>query len=79
MPRKLWVSPGYSTSSVGVSPIMRTKFAEALEATYDITVPREPGLDTYESMCAAERGAIDAALFLGGNLFASNPDRACGK
>jgi len=62
--------------SVGVSPIMRAKFAEALEATYDITAPREPGLDTYESICAAERGAIDAALLLGGNLFASNPDRA---
>jgi molybdopterin-dependent oxidoreductase alpha subunit len=62
--------------SVGVSPIMRTKFADALEAAYEITAPREQGLDTYESMLAAERGAIDAALLLGGNLFASNPDRA---
>jgi molybdopterin-dependent oxidoreductase alpha subunit len=62
--------------SVGVSPIMRTKFASAFEAAYGITVPPESGLDTYESMCAAERGAIDAAFLLGGNLFASNPDRA---
>jgi molybdopterin-dependent oxidoreductase alpha subunit len=62
--------------SVGVSPALKESFAAALERLYDIEVPREPGLDTYASMCAAERGEIRAALLLGGNLFASNPDRA---
>ncbi|MSQ36470.1 MAG: FdhF/YdeP family oxidoreductase [Dehalococcoidia bacterium] len=62
--------------SMGLSPVLKDAFARALEAAYGITVPREPGLDTYGSMLAAERGEIDAALLLGGNLFASNPDRA---
>ena len=62
--------------SVGVSPSLREPFARALEAAYDIEVPREPGLDTYASMEAAHRGEVRAAVLLGGNLFASNPDRA---
>ncbi|MBM4416418.1 MAG: FdhF/YdeP family oxidoreductase [Chloroflexi bacterium] len=61
--------------SMGLAPALKEAFAAALEAAYGITVPREPGLDTYGSMLAAERGEIDAALLLGGNLFASNPDR----
>lgn len=62
--------------SVGMAPALKEAFASALEAAYDITVPRDPGQDTYASMLAAERGEVDAALLLGGNLFASNPDRA---
>ena len=33
------------------------------------------GLDTYASMMAAQAGKIRVAVLLGGNLFASNPDR----
>ncbi|MGE3962222.1 MAG: FdhF/YdeP family oxidoreductase [Dehalococcoidia bacterium] len=61
--------------SVGVSPALKEAFAAALEAAYDITIPRDPGQDTYASMEAADRGEVDAALLLGGNLFGSNPDR----
>jgi len=61
--------------SVGVAPALRAVFAEAIEAAYDVHVPREPGQDTYASMEAAQRGEIDAAVLLGGNLFGSNPDR----
>jgi anaerobic selenocysteine-containing dehydrogenase len=61
--------------SVGVAPALRGVFAEAIEAAYDVRVPREPGQDTYASMEAAARGEIDAAVLLGGNLFGSNPDR----
>lgn len=62
--------------SVGMAPALKEAFAAALEAAYDITIPREPGQDTYASMVAADRGEVDAALLLGGNLFGSNPDRA---
>lgn len=61
--------------SMGVAPALADSFAHALEEAYGIDVPRGPGLDTFASMEAAERGEIDAAVLLGGNLFASNPDR----
>ncbi|MFN8585887.1 MAG: FdhF/YdeP family oxidoreductase [Dehalococcoidia bacterium] len=61
--------------SMGVTPALRDSFAEALERAYDIDVPRQSGLDTFACMEAAERGAMQAAVLLGGNLFASNPDR----
>lgn len=62
--------------SVGMTPALREAFAEAMERAYGIAIPREPGQDTYASMLAADAGDIDAAILLGGNLFASNPDRA---
>jgi molybdopterin-dependent oxidoreductase alpha subunit len=62
--------------SVGVSPALRKVFAAKLEELYGITVPRDPGQDTFASMEAAAKGRIRVALLLGGNLFASNPDRA---
>ncbi len=61
--------------SVGVSPSVKRAFAQKLEEVYGITLPPEPGLDTYASMQAAHDGKIQAAVLLGGNLFSSNPDR----
>ena len=63
--------------SVGVSPVLKRAFAERLTALYGVTVPAagsEGGQDTYASMVAASEGKIDAAVLLGGNLYASNPD-----
>jgi anaerobic selenocysteine-containing dehydrogenase len=37
-------------------------------------MPNTPGMDTMACIDAAERGEIDLAVCLGGNLFASNPD-----
>jgi molybdopterin-dependent oxidoreductase alpha subunit len=61
--------------SVGVAPALKTAFAERLAAQYGITIPTAPGQHTYASMEAAAAGQIRAAVFLGGNLFGSNPDR----
>lgn len=60
--------------SVGVSPSMKSAFAKAMADVYGIDAGLPPGLDTFASMTAAHRGEIDAALMLGGNLWASNPD-----
>ena len=62
--------------SVGVAPAMKTAFAEAMAGLYGIDPGLPKGLDTYASMSAAERGDIDVAVMLGGNLWASNPDSA---
>jgi len=61
--------------SVGVTPALKGAFAAKLEDLYGIAVPRDPGQDTFASMEAAAAGRIRTALLLGGNLFASNPDR----
>ncbi len=62
--------------SMGVAPALKQAFAARLEERYGIRVPAEPGQDTYASMVAASEGRIRAAVLLGGNLLASNPDRA---
>ena len=61
--------------SVGFAPALRDAFARKMEEVYGIPRAASPGRDTYQSMMAAHEGRIDAAVMLGGNLFASNPDR----
>jgi molybdopterin-dependent oxidoreductase alpha subunit len=61
--------------SVGVSPALKTEFARRLQELYKIELPSTPGLHTMASVEAADRGDIDAAVLLGGNLFAASPDR----
>ena len=61
--------------SVGVSPALKTEFARRLQALYGVTLPSTPGLHTLASVEAADRGTIDTAILLGGNLFAATPDR----
>ena len=60
--------------SVGVSPAMKSAFADAMADIYGIDTALPPGLDTFASMTAAHDGEIDVAVMLGGNLWASNPD-----
>jgi len=62
--------------SCGVTPKLKQAFGERMEQLYGFKLPEGPGQDTYASMLAAHAGDIDACLLLGGNLFASNPDRA---
>ncbi len=61
--------------SVGVAPALKKGFAEKLEKLYDLGPIPEPGMDTFRSIEAAAKGKIRSAFLLGGNLFASNPDR----
>jgi len=61
--------------SCGVAPQLKQAFAQRLLGLYGVEVPSAPGLDTFASMEAAAEGRIKVALLLGGNLFASNPDR----
>ncbi len=60
--------------TIGVKPVLAADVMARMESELGITLPREPGFDTMASMKAADRGEIDAALMMGGNLFASNPD-----
>jgi molybdopterin-dependent oxidoreductase alpha subunit len=60
--------------SVGVAPELQPKVKEALERLYQKALPDSPGLDTFNMIEAAGRGAIDTLFALGGNLWGSNPD-----
>lgn len=61
--------------SVGFSPAVKAEFAQRLQQLYGVDVPSRPGLHTLASVEAADRGEIDCAVLLGGNLFAATPDR----
>ncbi len=60
--------------SVGVTPLLKKQIIERFEQRLGVEVPKSPGLDTMACMWAAERGEMDVALCLGGNLYGSNPD-----
>ncbi|HJQ85192.1 MAG TPA: FdhF/YdeP family oxidoreductase [Candidatus Binatia bacterium] len=62
--------------SCGVTPALKEAFAARLEELYGIPIAPGVGQDTYASIVAAAEGRIRACVLLGGNLFASNPDRA---
>lgn len=62
--------------SVGVTPMLKLRMLERLQQRLGITPPSTPGYDTMACMEAAERGEMDFALCLGGNLYGSNPDAA---
>ncbi len=64
--------------SVGFAPALRDAMRMAMEETCGLPA-RAKGLDTYGCMEAAERGRIEVAVLLGGNLYASNPDSAWAK
>jgi molybdopterin-dependent oxidoreductase alpha subunit len=61
--------------SCGVTPALKQAFTSRLQELYGIPPAPRVGQDTYASMTAAAEGRIAAAVLLGGNLFASNPDR----
>lgn len=61
--------------TIGVKPVLPEEVVARMEAHFGIALPKGDGLDTMAAMQAAHRGAIDAAVMLGGNLYAANPDR----
>jgi len=62
--------------SMGFAPALKEAFAKKMEEVYGIPPAGKPGLDTFRCMEAAHAGRIRVGVFLGGNLFGSNPDRS---
>lgn len=60
--------------SVGVTPQLKQAILERFERRLGVECPRLPGLDTMACVTAADRGEMETAVCLGGNLFGSNPD-----
>ena len=62
--------------SVGVTPQLKLGMLKKFEERLGVELPKSPGLDTMACMDASDRGEMDVALCLGGNLYGSNPDAA---
>lgn len=62
------------TGSVGFTPELKKSIEIKLEQKLGHTLPKQRGMDTMACMHAAARQDIDAAIMLGGNLLASNPN-----
>lgn len=62
--------------TIGVKPVLAKDVLERIEQRFALTLPREKGYDTMAAMQAASRGEIDAAVLMGGNIYAANPDTA---
>ncbi len=62
--------------TIGVKPVLAEDVLVRMEETLGVSLPRSEGMDTMACMQAADRGEIDAALIMGGNLYAANPDSA---
>jgi molybdopterin-dependent oxidoreductase alpha subunit len=60
--------------TIGVKPVLAEDIMARMEQAFGVKLPRSAGMDTMASMRAADAGGIDAALLMGGNLYASNPD-----
>ncbi|MEB3334420.1 MAG: FdhF/YdeP family oxidoreductase [Cyanobacteriota bacterium] len=60
--------------SMGVTVRLRESMGQALERLLGQPLSPVRGYDTRALMEAADRGAIDTLLCLGGNLFGANPD-----
>ena len=62
------------TGSMGFTPALKSGVLERVENELGDTLPKQKGLDTMACMNASDRGEMQAAVMLGGNLLASNPD-----
>jgi molybdopterin-dependent oxidoreductase alpha subunit len=62
--------------TIGVKPVLPAEVFKAIEDSLGITLPKAKGHDTMAAMQAAERGEIDAAIIMGGNLLEANPQAA---
>ncbi|MGV3491729.1 MAG: FdhF/YdeP family oxidoreductase [Devosia sp.] len=62
--------------TIGVKPVVSEQVFAAMEQAFGISLSRAKGMDTMAGLEAAERGEIDAAVIMGGNLWAATPDTA---
>lgn len=60
--------------TMGVKPELAEAVYQQLESQLGVTLPRQAGMDTLACLEAAKRGEINAALMLGGNLYAATPN-----
>src|SRR5690606_7970404 len=59
--------------TIGVKPVLPAEVLARMEAAFNLKLPTAKGMDTLACLEAADRGEIDAALVMGGNLYEATP------
>lgn len=62
--------------TIGVKPVLARDVLKRMEEVFGVAFPEEKGLDTMACLKRAEAGEVDAAVIMGGNLWAATPDTA---
>jgi len=62
--------------TVGVTPKLKEAIFHRLQNHFGVGLPTGKGYDTLECLEAADRGEMDFAMCLGGNLYGASPDAA---
>ncbi len=62
--------------TIGVKPVLARDVLDRMQDAFGVTFPEEKGLDTMACMQRAAAGDVDAAVIMGGNLWAATPDTA---
>ncbi|MEP3224755.1 MAG: FdhF/YdeP family oxidoreductase [Parasphingorhabdus sp.] len=60
--------------TIGVKPVLAKEVIAEIEKELGVRFPTKKGLDTLATMEQAAANNVDAALIMGGNLFAATPD-----
>lgn len=60
--------------TIGVKPVLAKDVLKRMEEVFGVNFPEEKGLDTMACLKRAEAGEVDAAVIMGGNLWAATPD-----
>ncbi|MEO8686004.1 MAG: molybdopterin dinucleotide binding domain-containing protein, partial [Devosia sp.] len=60
--------------TIGVKPVLAKDVLGKMETAFGVSFPSQEGMDTMACLKAAERGEIDAAVIMGGNLWGATPD-----
>ncbi|MFC3052056.1 FdhF/YdeP family oxidoreductase [Kordiimonas pumila] len=60
--------------TIGVKPVLPEEVFALIEKEFDIKLPKTEGFHTLAGLEAADKGLIDAALIMGGNLYEATPD-----
>jgi len=63
--------------TMGIWEKMPDSFLDALDAEFKISVPRNPGFDTVESIRAMRDGRAQVFFAMGGNFLSATPDTEC--
>ncbi|SFV30320.1 oxidoreductase alpha (molybdopterin) subunit [Devosia crocina] len=62
--------------TIGVKPVLANDVLSRMQEVFGVSFPEEKGLDTMACLKRAEAGSVDAAVIMGGNLWAATPDTA---